>query len=94
MGYQCSNYYRQLIKEGVIIDDNYFVDSNNQLTYRYRSRNQGKKSSKRKVAEVGVREMCNAQYNSGDDLLYTIEEEENPLPVGDDGRIECRDFWM
>ena len=38
VGYQCSNFYRQLIREGVIIDDNYYVDKNNQLTFRFKSR--------------------------------------------------------
>ena len=43
VGYQCSNFYRQLIREGIIIDDNYYVDSNNQLTFRCKNRmEQGK----------------------------------------------------
>ena len=46
VGYQCSNFYRQLIREGVIIDDNYYVDSNNQLTFRFKNRtNQSKQTN-------------------------------------------------
>ena len=26
VGYQCANYYRQLIKTGIIFDENYYVD--------------------------------------------------------------------
>ena len=47
MGYQCSNYYRQLIKEGIIIDDNYYIDELNQLSYRFRH-GRTKKSGKEK----------------------------------------------
>lgn len=44
VGYQCSNYYRLLIKEGIIIDDNYFIDNHNQLTYRFKTKNTKKSS--------------------------------------------------
>ena len=34
VGYQCSNFYRFLIKQGRIKDDNYFYDSKGKLCYR------------------------------------------------------------
>ena len=36
VGYQCSNYYRQLIKEGVIRDENYSFDENGKLVFKFR----------------------------------------------------------
>ena len=36
VGYQCSNFYRQLIKEGKIHDDNYSFDSKGKLVFRFR----------------------------------------------------------
>ena len=36
VGYQCSNYYRQLIKEGVIHDDNYTFDESGKLVFKFR----------------------------------------------------------
>lgn len=36
VGYQCSNYYRQLIKEGVIHDDNYTFDNSGKLVFKFR----------------------------------------------------------
>lgn len=47
VGYQCSNFYRQLIREGVVIDDNYFIDEKNQLSFRFKSRSTGKQSTKK-----------------------------------------------
>ena len=38
VGYQCSNYYRQLIKEGEIKDENYTFDKNGKLVFRFRDK--------------------------------------------------------
>ena len=37
MGYQCSNYYRQLVKEGKIQDDNYVLNEDGKLVFRFRN---------------------------------------------------------
>ena len=75
MGYQCSNYYRQLIKEGVIIDDNYFVDDNNQLSYRFKHKGvyTKKKDTRKKVEEDSDDE--------DESIFYYDEESVNCLPV-------------
>ena len=38
VGYQCSNFYRQLIKEGEIKDDNYTFDKNGKLVFKFRDK--------------------------------------------------------
>ncbi len=47
VGYQCSNYYRQLIREGVIIDDNYYIDEKNKLSFKFKSHFGNEKTQKR-----------------------------------------------
>lgn len=42
VGYQCSNYYRQLIREGVIIDDFYYINEKNLLSFKFKSHMTGK----------------------------------------------------
>lgn len=37
VGYQCSNYYRQLVKEGKIQDDNYVMNEDGKLVFRFRN---------------------------------------------------------
>ena len=54
VGYQCSNYYRLLIKEGIIIDDNYYIDKNNQLTYRFKTKNTKKPTGNGKKKKRSV----------------------------------------
>ena len=38
VGYQCSNFYRQLIKEGEIKDENYTFDKDGKLVFKFRDR--------------------------------------------------------
>lgn len=38
VGYQCSNFYRQLIESGKVHDPNYVVDSNGKLRYLFRGK--------------------------------------------------------
>ncbi len=56
VGYQCSNYYRQLIREGVIIDDYYYINDKNMLSFKFKSQGAGKSKkrahSSRKVESV------------------------------------------
>lgn len=49
VGYQCSNYYRQLIREGVIIDDNYYIDEKDKLSFKFKSHFGNEKVPKRQV---------------------------------------------
>jgi len=47
VGYQCSNYYRQLIKEKCVIDPNYYVDNTGKLHFRrFGEENKKNKTSK------------------------------------------------
>jgi len=38
VGYQCSNYYRSLVKSGIIVDVNYVVDDNGQLKFNFKNK--------------------------------------------------------
>ena len=80
VGYQCSNYYRQLIKEGVIHDDNYVFDNSGKLVFKFRDKRGNstlvRKNSKRKRFSSDDSEEL-------DDMNLHVEEEEeeNVLPV-------------
>ena len=78
MGYQCSTYYRYLIREGVIIDDNYYVDENNQLTFRLRQKKERKAKPKRRDSFDG--EEASMESEATFDI---VNEDENCLPVGE-----------
>ena len=82
VGYQCSNYYRQLIREGVIIDDNYYVDQHNKLAFKFKSRtnpsSQKKKKHTKKAHEVS--ELDDLDFEA---LDYDQMEEKNCLAVGE-----------
>lgn len=77
MGYQCSNYYRHLIREGVIIDDNYYVDENNQLVFRPRQKKERKLRSKRQDSFDGEEASMDSETT-----LSLMNEDDNCLPVG------------
>ena len=77
MGYQCSNYYRHLIREGVIIDDNYYVDENNQLVFRLRQKKERRARPKRRDSFDGEEMMVETET-----LFDGMNEDENCLPVG------------
>ena len=38
VGYQCSNFYRQLIKEGEIKDSNYTFDKSGKLVFKFKDK--------------------------------------------------------
>lgn len=80
VGYQCSNFYRQLIKEGEIKDENYTFDSKGKLVFKFRDKRGNstlvRKNSKRKRFSSDDSEEL-------DDMNLHVEEEEeeNVLPV-------------
>lgn len=80
MGYQCSNYYRQLIREGVIIDDNYYVDQNNRLAFKFKTRSTSESTKKRKMSKKPkeLRDLDDLDVDPSD---YQLLEEKNCLPV-------------
>lgn len=80
VGYQCSNYYRQLIREGVIIDDNYYVDQNNRLAFKFKTRSNSVSTKKRKTSKKSkeFRDLDDLDVDSFD---YSQLEEKNCLPV-------------
>ena len=76
MGYQCSNFYRQLIREGEIHDDNYMFDENGKLVFKFRDRRNRMKSSRRNSPKQESN--SSEEY---DDVSSLPEEETNVLPV-------------
>ena len=52
VGYQCSNYYRTLIKSGEVVDDNYMMDEKGELRFNFKN-----KGFERKNKETGVMEI-------------------------------------
>ena len=87
VGYQCSNFYRQLIKEGKIHDDNYSFDSKGKLVFRFRDgdgkstlvHNKKKGESKPRKRHV-VKQLP--------EEVAPVEEEESVLPVDDGASAE------
>lgn len=49
VGYQCSNFYRQLIKDGIIVDPNYCMDEKGKLHYKRLADREGAEGGKRKA---------------------------------------------
>ena len=79
VGYQCSNFYRQLIREGVVIDDNYYVDEKNQLSFRFKNRGSGKQPSKK---SKGIKISGDDDLSDVDSYAFDYEDEdENCLHV-------------
>ena len=84
VGYQCSNFYRQLIKEGKIHDDNYSVDSEGKLVFRFRD-GEGKSTlvhNKRGKGEPKPRKRHVAKLPPVE--VPPVQEEESVLPVGEE----------
>ena len=89
VGYQCSNYYRQLIREGVIIDDYYYINDKNMLSFKFKSQGAGKSKkrahSSRKVESVRCGRVVHGLSEDdelGDlNLEFYQQEEKNCLPV-------------
>ena len=71
VGYQCSNFYRQLIKEGEIKDSNYYIDKNGKLVFRFKDKH-GKSTLQRRHRSY-EEEVLSEQE--------PIPEEVNVLPV-------------
>lgn len=38
VGYQCSNYYRTLVKNGTVVDDNYMVDEKGEMRFNFKNK--------------------------------------------------------
>ena len=38
VGYQCSNYYRTLVKNGDVVDTNYMVDEKGQMRFNFKNK--------------------------------------------------------
>ena len=71
VGYQCSNFYRQLIKEGEIKDSNYYIDKNGKLVFRFKDKH-GKSTLQRRRCSYESDEFSEQE---------PIPEEVNVLPV-------------
>ncbi|KNB45041.1 MYB family protein [Blastocystis sp. subtype 4] len=82
VGYQCSNYYRQLIKEGVIHDDNYVFDNSGKLVFKFRD-SEGHSTlahTKKKNVEVNTKSKKKSRSLKSGQLETEIETvEEVPL---------------
>lgn len=81
VGYQCSNFYRQLIKEGKIHDDNYSFDSKGKLVFRFRD-GEGKSTlvhNKKAKGESKPRKRHVAKPQPVE--IAPVQEEESVLPV-------------
>lgn len=74
VGYQCSNFYRQLIKEGEIRDDNYRVNKEGKLVFQFHDR------KGRSTLRHGRRRSMNSE-DELDEIEIPVEEEVNVLPV-------------
>ena len=84
VGYQCSNFYRQLIKEGKIHDDNYSFDSKGKLVFRFRD-GEGKSTlvhNKKTKGESKPRKRHDAKPQPVE--VAPVQEEESVLPVSDE----------
>lgn len=80
VGYQCSNFYRQLIKEGEIKDENYSFDRNGKLVFKFRDK-RGNSTLVRKNSRRKRVFSDDSDGNDNLDLYVEEEEEENVLPV-------------
>ena len=92
VGYQCSNFYRQLIKEGEIKDENYQFDKNGKLVFLFRDKNgkstlvrqkraaDGTGSPRKRAKKVVVEKIP-------EEPVIPAEPEESVLPVEE--RWQC-----
>ena len=82
VGYQCSNFYRQLIKEGEIHDDNYVKDKDGKYVFQFRNK-EGKSVLKRAKSETSTSK-AKPRVKRQKSIYVDIPEElpeENVLPV-------------
>ena len=89
VGYQCSNFYRQLIKEGVIHDENYSFDENGKLVFKFRD-SEGKSTlahGKKDASGNPIKPKKTRKKIVRDPIDYSDPEPEveevNVLPVGE-----------
>ena len=76
VGYQCSNYYRQLIKEGEIRDENYRLNHEGKLDFQFHDRHGRStllRGSRRRGGSFSEDELS--------EINIPVEEEVNVLPV-------------
>ena len=92
VGYQCSNFYRQLVRDGEIKDENYEVNSDGKLVFRLRN-SAGKNMEKRKRAGTSTsKSRKRARQESSSDEEAEEEEKGEVLPVGESGWSERKDY--
>ena len=78
VGYQCSNFYRQLIKEGEIKDENYTFDKDGKLVFKFRDR----RGNSTLVRKNKRRKFYSDEEDEEEIPEMPPEEEVNVLPVG------------
>ena len=88
VGYQCSNFYRQLVRDGEIKDENYEVNSDGKLVFRLRN-SAGKNGEKKKRGAASTskaRKRSRRESSCDDDEMEEEEREKGEvLPVGRSG---------
>ena len=87
VGYQCSNFYRQLVRDGEIKDENYEVNSDGKLVFRLRN-SAGKNVEKKKRGAALTsksRKRTRRESSCDDDDEMEEEEKGEVLPVGRSG---------
>lgn len=86
VGYQCSNFYRQLVRDGEIKDENYEVNSDGKLVFRLRnSTGKNVEKKKRGAASTSKARKRARRESSGDEDEMEEEEKGEVLPVGRSG---------
>lgn len=82
VGYQCSNFYRQLIKDGVIEDPNYWMDDKGKLHYKRLADRELPEGGKRKASTIkrGKRQKKNSLSESFEEAEAAAEESGSPAP--------------
>lgn len=80
VGYQCSNFYRQLIKEGEIKDDNYTFDKTGKLVFKFRDKS-GNSTLARRSSRRRNSDLDDFDFDQDYEKMDIQQEEEvNVLP--------------
>ena len=93
VGYQCSNFYRQLIKEGEIKDDNYSFDKSGKLVFRFHDK-RGRSTLVRRTGSRRAADWMDSEDSGGLETGEQGEGEEEDekkksvLPVGEERGVE------
>lgn len=85
MGYQCSNFYRQLIKDGEIHDSNYVKDKNGKWIFLFRDKQgQSTLGKSKRITNTVTRKSKKQKLHEVHVITIPEEEEveESVLPVG------------